>query len=212
MIADRCIERGDPVRWRVTRLALPALLAGFGSIGASPAIAQTRLTSLDDLRRALATGDFITLVPAAGESVTGRLTRIGPDDLDVRVADKHTRQVRGPRDVTIALDAIRSLDRPRDPVRNGAAIGAGIGAGVGGALFVHALVVDRNEVDEWGPAYLGATAVSVGIGALIGWAIDAAHSKPHIIFDASSDRRAKVNVRPVCSRGPGIALVVSFAP
>ena len=212
MIVERCIERGDSVRWTVTHLALSAaLLAGLGSIGASPAIAQTRLTSLDDLRRELATGDFITLVPTAGEPVAGRLTRIGPDDLDVRLVDKHRPQGRGARDVTISLDAIRSLDRPRDSVRNGAAIGAGIGAGVGGAMFVQALVVDRNEIDEWGTVYLGAAAISTGIGTLIGWAIDAANSKPHITFDASSDRRTSVNVRPVLSRGRGIALVVSLA-
>ena len=48
-----------------------------------------------------------------------------------------------------------------------------------------------------GDFYAGAAAVCTGIGALIGWAIDAANSKPHIRFDASSGGRTKVSVQPV---------------
>lgn len=77
-------------------------------------------------------------------------------------------------------------------------------------MFVYAFVVDRNEMDEWAPLYVRAAAVYTGIGALIGWAIDAANSKPHIRFDASCGGRAKVSVQPVSSRGRGIALAVSF--
>ena len=192
-------------------LVISTLIVAFGAIGASPCIAQTRVTSLEELRRELAAGDFITVVPAVGQPVAGRLMRFGDVDLDVRLANKRTPQERGPRDVTIPLDAIQSLERPRDSARNGAAIGAGIGAGFGGAMFVHAFVVDRNEMDEWAPLYVGAAAVCTGIGALIGWAIDAANSKPHIRFDASSGGRTKVSVQPVYSRRRGIALAVSFS-
>ena len=183
----------------------------FGSIGATPGIAQTRVTSLEELRRELATGDFITVVPAVGRPVAGRLIRLGSVDLDVRLVHTGTSRERGPRDVTVALDALQSLERPRDSARNGAGIGAGIGAGFGGAMFVHAIVIDRNEMDEWATLYAGATAVCTGIGALIGWAMDAAHSKPHIRFDASSEGRTKVSVQPVYSRGRGIALAASLS-
>ena len=47
--------------------------------------------------------------------------------------------------------------------------------GVGAAMFLRAVVVDRNEMDEWAPLYLGGAAVCTGIGALVGWAIDAAN-------------------------------------
>jgi hypothetical protein len=117
---------------------------------------------------------------------------------------------RGSRNVTMRLDAIRSLERRRDSVRNGAAIGAGIGAGFGGAMFTYASVIDRNEMDEWAPLYVGAAAVYTGIGALIGWASDAASSKPHITFELSFQRKTKVSVQPVYLRGRGIALAVSF--
>lgn len=178
---------------------------------ASPCFAQSHVTSLEELRRQLAAGDFITVVPTVGPPLSGRLLRVGPGDLDVRPASKGTRQERGPRDVTIPLDAIQSLERPRDAPRDGAFIGAGIGAGFVGVMFVRAIVVDRNEIDEWAALYGGTAAVCAGLGALIGWALDAATSKPHIRYDAASGRKATVRVQPVYSRGRGIALVVSFS-
>jgi hypothetical protein len=187
------------------------LIVAFGVIGAAPCIAQAPVTSLEELRRELAAGDFITVVPAVGQPVAGRLVRFGHVDLEVRLANTYTRQERGPRDVTIPLNAIQSLERPRDSARNGAAIGAGVGAGVGGAMFVHAIVIDRNEMDEWATFYVGAAAVCTGIGALIGWAMDAANSKPHVRFDASSGKRTTVSVQPVYSRRGGLALAVSFS-
>jgi hypothetical protein len=192
------------------KLVIPAFIVAFCTIDASPCIAQMRVTSPEELRRALAAGDFITIVPAVGQPLAGRLMRLGNADLDIRVVNRRTPQERGPRDVTISLNAIQSLDRPRDSARNGAVIGAAIGAGVGGAMFVQAFIVDRNEMDEWAPFYGGAAAVSTGIGALIGWAIDAASSKPHIRFEPSSGGRTKLSVQPVYSRGCGIALAVSF--
>ena len=194
-------------------LVIPGLIVVFSAIGGLPCSAQTRVTSVEELRRELTAGDFITFVSGVGPPVAGRLLRLGSNDLDIRVVNKRTPQERGPRDVvlTVPLDDLRSLERPRDSSRNGAAIGAGIGAGFGGAMFVHAMVIDRNEMDEWATLYVGAAAVCTGIGALIGWAMDAANSKPHIRFDASSLGRTKVSVQPAYSRGRGIALAVSLS-
>jgi HAMP domain-containing protein len=201
------------VRSRLARVTfvMSNLIVAFGAIGASPCIAQTPVTSLEEMRRELAAGDFITIVPGDGQPVAGRLMRLGTIDLDVRLVNKRTPQERGPRDVTIPFTAIQSLERPRDSVRNGAVLGAGIGAAFGGAMFIHALVIDRNEMDEWTTPYVGGAAVCTGIGALIGWAVDAANSKPHIRFDASPGGRTKVSVQPMYSRGRGIALAVSFS-
>jgi hypothetical protein len=77
-------------------------------------------------------------------------------------------------------------------------------------MFVHAIVVDRNEMDEWAAQYVGAAAVCTGIGALIGWAIDAANSKPHVRLEASPGR-TKVRVQPVYSGRGRIGLAVSFS-
>jgi hypothetical protein len=185
------------------------MLAIFTLI-ATPCVAQTHLRSLEDLRNALAPGDLITVVSEDGQPITGRLIRFGDADLDLRVGSKHPSPEGGLRDVTMPVSAIQSLERRRDPARNGAALGAGVGAGVGGAMFAYAFVVDRNEMDEWTPAYLGATAVFTGMGALIGWAIDATRSKPHIAFEPSSPGKAKVSMQPVYLRRRGIGLAVSF--
>lgn len=178
------------------------------TLGASPAMAQTRLTSLEELRRALAAGDVVALVTVAGAPVEGRLVGVGPLDLKVRLAK---RRDGARRDVIIPLESIRSLSRPRDSARNGALLGAGIGAGIGGAFFIHGLVVDRNELDEWAAGMAGATAVCTGIGALIGWTVDRAISKPHIQFDAPPAGHTTVSVRPVIRRGRGIGVAVSFS-
>lgn len=186
-------------------LATLVAIAASGTIGASTSVAQTRLTSIEDLRRELAAGDVISVVPAAGPPVAGRLMRLGAVDLEIRPV-----RTRGQRDVTIALDAVRSLERPRDPVRNGVIIGAGVGAGFVGAMLVHAIAVDRNEMDEWAPVYATAGAVFTGVGALVGWAVDVAQSKPHIWFDAASERRTNVRVEPLLSRGLGIGVAVRW--
>jgi hypothetical protein len=201
--------KGEPVRFTFAHVVL-AISTLIGAISARPCIAQARVTSLEELRGTLTAGDLITIVPADGQPVAGRLMRLGEADVDLRVVNKHTPRERGPRIVTMPLKAIQSLERRRDSVRNGAAIGAGIGAGFGGAMFTYAFVIDRNEMDDWAPLYVGAGAVYTGIGALIGWAIDAARSKPHITFQPSSQRNTKVSVQPVHLQGRGIALAVSF--
>src|SRR5262245_30631628 len=127
-----------------------------------PCAAQTRLTSLEDLRRALTAGDVVTIVPAAGAPVVGRLVRLGTLDLDVQLLGKQPPQSSGPREMTIMFSAIRSLERPRDPVRNGTVLGTAVGAGFGAGMFLTALATDRNELDEWAPIYAGFAAVSTG--------------------------------------------------
>jgi hypothetical protein len=137
--------------------------------------------------------------------------RFGDADLEIRTEPRPLPgQRRRSLDVTIARAAIQSLERPRDSSRNGALIGAGAGAGASLAMFVYAAAVDYNEIDEWAPAYLAVGGIVTGIGTLVGWAVDAAHSKPHVRFDASPTKRMKVQVVPALSRRPGMAVIVSF--
>jgi hypothetical protein len=202
--------KGDPMGCNPAHVAVVTFTL-IGAIGASPCIAQTRATSLEDLRGALAEGDFITVVPVDGPPVAGRLMRLGTLDLDVRPVTRRAPQAGGPRQVTIPFDTIQSLERPRDSSRNGAVLGAGIGAGFAGAMFVHALVVDRNELNEWAASYVGAAALCTAIGALVGWATDAAKSKPPIRFDAPPRSRTKISVQPLYSPGRGLSLTVSVS-
>ena len=182
----------------------------IGACGVSPCLAQTRLTSIEELRRQLSVGDSIVVVPTGAQPIIGRLVRLDRDNLEIQPAKKRSVQDTRPRDVRIAFDAIQSLERPRDPVRNGTLLGAAAGAGVGGAMFLAALATDRNEIDEWAGPYAAGTAICAGVGALIGWAIDAASSRPHIKFDASGGKTI-VSVRPLYSRRYGIAIAVSMS-
>lgn len=191
-------------------LAISCAIVASGAIAAPPCAGQTPVASLDELRRELAAGDRIIVVPSAGEPFSGRLLRVGDADLEVGAVGTHASGGKRLRDVTIPLDAIRSLERPRDPVRDGVRLGALVGAAIGGAMFVSAFATDRNEADEWGPIYAGAAAALTGMGALAGWAVDAAKSKPHIRFDAPSSRKTTTGMLLVPQRR-GIAIAVSFS-
>jgi hypothetical protein len=193
------------------RLLLPALIVALDMVGASPAVAQVRVATLDEIGRDLRPGDLITIVQTTGDSVRGKLQRFGDTDLDIRA---ETRQAPGRQrrllDVTIPRSAIQSLERPRDSSRNGALIGASIGGGFAVTMFGWAVAVDRNEIDEWGASYLAFGGICTGIGALAGWAIDFAHSRPHVRFDAPGTGTMTIRAVPLISRGRGMALVVSF--
>jgi hypothetical protein len=194
----------------LARLLLPALLAIVSVITPSPALAQVRVATLEELQRALSPGDVIS-VQTTGDSVTGRLVRFADAALEIR-ADARTVAGRQPLDVTIPVGTIRSLERSRDSSRNGAFIGAGVGAGVSTGMFAYAAAVDYNEIDEWGPIYLAMGVVSTGLGALIGWALDSAHSKPRLIFNApSSPNTMRIRLMPLPVRRNGMAVVVLFS-
>jgi hypothetical protein len=178
---------------------------------ATPALAQTQVATLDELRRALTPGDSISIVQTTGESVKGRLLRFGDTDLGVRIMPpERPGEPRHELDIKIPLEVIHSLDRLPDPTRNGALIGAGIGGGIAGAMFIHAMSIDFNEIDEWAPMYLGLGAAFTGIGGLIGWAIDSGISKPHVRFERSSNKTTRIELIPLLTRKRGVAVGVSF--
>jgi hypothetical protein len=176
---------------------------------AAPALAQSRAVTLEELRQALAPGDHVSLVRTDAEPLTGQLVQVGDRELRIIVPSK-SEQPRLQLDVTIPYEEVLSLDRRRDPSRNGALIGAAIGAGFVGTLFGVGVTIDRNEIDEWGPIYLGYGVVFTGAGALVGWAIDRAHSKPAVRYDKSSGQTTMIRVVPLGFRGRGVALSVSF--
>jgi hypothetical protein len=178
---------------------------------AEPLLAQAHVATLDEMRGLLSPGDLISVVQTAEAPVIGQLMRFGDADLDIRAETRAAGGRPGQRlVVTVPRSAIQSLERYRDSSRNGALIGAAIGGDVGLAMFVYAAAVDVNEIDEWGPTYLALGGAFSGIGALAGWGIDFAHSKPRIRFDASSPSTFEIRVMPSLSRGQGVALAISF--
>jgi hypothetical protein len=189
----------------------PAVALAGQSQTTNRADGEVRVATLDELRRELTHGDFISLVRTTGDSARGRLRRFGETDLGLQAETQQAPpEQRRPLDLKIPLSVIQSLERPRDSSRNGALIGAGIGGGLSLAMLVYAAAVDYNEIDEWGPIYLAAGGIYTGLGALAGWAIDRAHSKPHIRFDAPSQGTVTIRAVPLLSRGPGMAMVLAF--
>lgn len=193
----------------LARLRLPTLIVALVTIGGLPALAQVREATLEELRHELSPGDFISLVQTSGESVTGRLVGFGDSALDIR---SEIREDTGKHrlNITVPLATIRSLERPRDSSRNGLLIGAGIGGGFVLGMFVYAAAVDYNEIDEWASMYLAMGAVYTGVGALVGWAIDSAHSKPRVRFNAPSAETIRIGVAPLLARRKGMAFVIAF--
>jgi hypothetical protein len=177
---------------------------------ATTASAQNRVASLAELRRQLAIGDVVAVTPPDGPPIAGRLKRLGDRDLILRPVGRRSSQTPSAGDLTIPLDAITSLERLPDSTRDGAWRGAAVGLGLGAGMFGYAFAVDRNEMDEWAPAYLGATAIFTGLGALFGWRIDAAHSKPSVRFEAYSPGRMQPETPLRSHRGVGIAVRASF--
>ncbi len=173
-----------------------------------PAAGQVRAVSLDELKGALAPGDRVSIVRTSGEPVAGKVLQIEDDMLQIRPELSGGRIATGP--VVVPYTSIRSLDRPRDPTGNGAAIGAAVGAGIGGAMFAIAYAGDANEVDEWAGIYIGIAGVLAGSGALIGWGVDRTHSKPPLRFVGVPRASTRISVSPFAGRRTGVRVRVSF--
>lgn len=194
----RSLSRSDWLVWLVAFVL-------FGLVPAGPVVAQVRLSTLDDVRREVTPGDLIT-VATGGDTIAGRLQRWGDTDLVIRtVAQPTAGQQRRSSDVTIRVSDLQSLERPRDSSKNGALIGAAIGGGFVAGVSL-AEDVDWSRFGQ----YMAVAAGYTGVGALLGWVIDRAHSKRHVRFDASSPRSARIHVIPLRAQGAGISLAVSY--
>jgi hypothetical protein len=192
----------------------PAMLAVDGPStsvsGGDAAPAQPATSALDQLRRALGKGDRVSVTRTDAMTWHGRVVRVGADGLEIATRALEGTTGRRKLNLSIPLETIQSLERPRDSSQNGALIGAGVGAAVGLSMFAYLFTVDRNEMDEWGSEFAGVTVVTAGIGAIVGWAIDAVHSKPHFVYHAERPQARRIDVVPIHSHGPGLGIAVRF--
>ncbi|OFW03297.1 MAG: hypothetical protein A3H96_19555 [Acidobacteria bacterium RIFCSPLOWO2_02_FULL_67_36] len=189
----------------VTAAAVLTTVAGGRGV-----FAQTTVATLDEMRRDLRAGDTVLVTRTNGEQVNGRLLHVGENDLEIRARVGLMSGYVNNAVLKLSNAEIRSLERPRDSVRNGALIGIGVGGGFSAVMFITAMAVDRNEMDEWGPGYAAGAVALTAIGALIGAGIDAARSRPHIRFDAQPRGGRHVSLAPLVGRRRGMAVVVSF--
>ena len=79
-------------------------------------------------------------------------------------------------------------------------------------MLTATIAADRNEIDKWVPTYLGCGVAFGGIGALIGWAVDAGRSKPYVRYDGAppNDPTTQERYRP--GGTPRRPVIGSFRP
>jgi hypothetical protein len=65
-------------------------------------------------------------------------------------------------------------------------------------------------VDEWAGNYTMGTLVMTGIGALVGWATDAANSRSEFHYARARAPLTTLHLVPMGGGGKGLALVVAF--
>jgi hypothetical protein len=183
------------VRARPRVAAHATILLTVILVAVTSAFAQPRVVTMAEMRDALRKGDDVTVVQQDGRAIRGTLERIDDKIIELRVKVAGTPAsgpMRSPTSTApsnptarvdaFPLESLRSLERRRDSVRNGILKGALVGAAIAGGMFAYALAVDANEMDEWAAGYAALGAASTGIGALVGWGVDAAQSRPPIVW------------------------------
>ncbi|MBI2839823.1 MAG: hypothetical protein HYX75_16035 [Acidobacteria bacterium] len=107
--------------------------------------------------------------------------------------------------VAIPTDRIRSLERRRDSLLNGALIGMAVGGGA-----VVAMEVGYNDWSE--PGIAPAIAAATAVGGCVGAIVDALICKPRLCFEAAADRRpVSLNVSPHgAGFGKGVLVTLGF--
>ena len=168
--------------------------------GAAPEAASAQ-TDADEIRRRVKEGQKVLIVDDQGRELTGRIGELRADALMLRVGRDRS---------DVPYDRILRIDRPRDGVSDGALKGLAVGAGLGLVAGLAAAGDDAGFLD-FGFADVAPVAVPVlgGIGALVGWALDASiRHQPNLYRRTSATR---INLSPTVGRSRrGMAISVSW--
>jgi hypothetical protein len=156
-------------------------------LGSGWVLAQEPATALDQLKILLKTGDKVTLMDLSGQSITGRIERISPDALDLRVKDKVQ---------TFAEKDLRQItQKKQDSIFNGLLIGAAVGFGATLPVYL-----SLAEDDEKGLA-VAASALWGLIGSGIGALVDASVTQKQLIYFRPRNK-VSWSVRPFYFNSP----------
>ena len=172
-----------PLTTRATLLAL--VLASL----AIPAWAQT---DGERIRARIRDGQKIVITDDQGREITGRITNLGADSVQILANGQAT---------DVGYGQILRIDRPPDTLANGALTGLGVGAAFGlVSLVVEHAGCDRQEFLGCPEplAYLVIPAITGGLGSAIGVGIDALIRRDREIYRRST---ARATVAPVMTRG-----------
>jgi hypothetical protein len=158
----------------------------------TPLLAQPPARTLEQLGVLISAGETVWLTDTAGHEITGRLTRIGTDVVEVAVD--------GRTQTWEAAQLQRVRHRHTDSLLNGVLIGAGIGAAAYGG-FAAWWCGDENETCSG-----GGVAASIALGGAIGAGFGAlgdflVKGKRTVFERASATPSTSVSVLPVV--GPG---------
>jgi hypothetical protein len=173
-------------RSRCVRISVFCALFAFAS---GSLIAQEAATSLEDLRFVLGKGDNVTVLDLSGKNIRGKVERIGPGVLEIRVGDS----LRSFTDNEARQITRKKMDSPL----NGILIGAGVGFGATLPL----LWVGSEGDHGWAVAGAGLWGlIGGGIGALV----DVAVREKQTVY-VRSKSRASLNISPFYSNS-GLSL------
>ena len=159
----------------------------FFILGSGWVLAQEPATSLDQLNVLLKAGDKVTLLDLSGHSITGRIERISPDALDLRVKDKVQ---------SFAEKDLRQItQKKQDSVLNGILIGAAVGFGA--TLPVNLGIADESEKG----VAVAASALWGLIGGGIGALVDVSITQKQMVYFRPRNS-VSWSVRPFYSNSP----------
>lgn len=172
---------------------------------ASPASAQAPETSFDALAGRVQAGQRLWVTDAMGREVHGRLERLGPDGLVLKVSVLET---------FAATDVLRVRARDRDPLKNGMLVGLAIGGGMGTVWCIGAILDESGNLEPGVECAAGFT-IFPGPGLLIGMTVDAIiPGRMRVVYQSPSVSKrpnASLIVAPmVTSRVKGLAVSVAF--
>lgn len=183
MVSKKFSQKGPIERInRLHRVRISVFCALFAFASGS-LLAQEAATSLEDLRLVLKKGDRVTVLDLSGKNIRGKVERIGPGLLEIRVGDS----LRSFSDNEARQITCKKMDSPL----NGMLIGAGLGFGATLPLLWAASEGDHG----WAVAGAGLWGlIGGGIGALVDVAV---REKQTVYVRPKS--RASLNISPFYS-------------
>ena len=178
------------VTWKAVAFAV------FFVMGASITDAQHIANSFEELRVLVRQGDTVSVVNAAGRTITGKIEDLSTTSLmlmvDSQRQDLHESNVQA------------VLRHQRDSLANGALWGVAIGGGLG--LITASVLGDRLywSTGAW-------MAINGGIGASVGVAVDALITRAQVIYERRPGLGASLHMSPlVGSAEVGMLLSLTF--
>ena len=169
--------------------------AGFLLVTASVAVAQESFT---DLQSKMKTGDQVSVTDDSGNQVRGTVEHIGST---IRLSIGAATREWTPQQV-------REIRRRGDSVMNGLKIGVWAGGAAGAVLGLGVASILQNEGGDAAGAFVGLTAMGVGIGAGIGVGLDAAIRGSTVVYRRPA---RSVSVGPLLSpSAQGVRVALHF--